>query len=101
MAAISAADQGASVVVAEKANAKRSGSGATGNDHFTCYIPEVHGDDVNVAVKELFNSLLGGYQDVSLACTFFPQSFDRVKDWHQWGIDRVLLLRLAPPPLQV
>jgi len=87
MAAISAADQGASVVVAEKANTKRSGSGATGNDHFTCYIPEVHGDDVNVAIKELFNSLLGGYQDVSLAQTFFLQSFDRVKDWHQWGID--------------
>ena len=87
MAAISAADQGAGVVVAEKANTKRSGSGATGNDHFTCYIPEVHGDDVNVAIKELFNSLLGAYQDVSLARTFFLQSFDRVKDWHQWGID--------------
>ncbi len=87
MAAISAADQGASVVVAEKANTKRSGSGATGNDHFTCYIPEVHGEDVNIAIKELFNSLLGGYQDVSLARTFFLQSFDRVKDWHQWGID--------------
>jgi succinate dehydrogenase/fumarate reductase flavoprotein subunit len=87
MAGISAADQGASVIVAEKANTKRSGSGATGNDHFTCYIPEVHGDDVNLIVKELFNSLLGGYQDVTLARTFFLQSFDRVKDWHQWGID--------------
>jgi succinate dehydrogenase/fumarate reductase flavoprotein subunit len=87
MAAISAASRGASVVVAEKANTKRSGSGATGNDHFTCYIPEVHGDDVQPIVKELFNSLLGAYQDVSLATTFFLQSFDRVKDWHQWGID--------------
>jgi len=87
MAAISVADQGASVVVAEKANTMRSGSGATGNDHFTCYIPEVHGEDVNIAIKELFNSLLGGYQDVSLARVFFLQSFDRVKDWHQWGID--------------
>jgi succinate dehydrogenase/fumarate reductase flavoprotein subunit len=87
MAAISAADGGASVVVAEKANTKRSGSGATGNDHFTCYIPEVHGNDVQIAIKELFNSLLGNFQDVSLAKTFFLQSFDRVKDWHQWGID--------------
>src|SRR3990172_844337 len=87
MAAISAADHGARVVIAEKANTKRSGSGATGNDHFTCYIPEVHGDDVQSIVKELFNSLLGGCQDVSLATVFFQQSFDRVKDWHQWGID--------------
>ena len=39
MAAINAADQGVRVVVAEKANTKRSGSGATGNDHFVCYIP--------------------------------------------------------------
>ena len=44
MAAISAADQGVSVMVAEKANTKRSGSGATGNDHFCCYIPEIHGE---------------------------------------------------------
>ena len=41
MAAINAADQGVRVVVAEKANTKRSGSGATGNDHFVCYIPEI------------------------------------------------------------
>ena len=40
MAAISAAEKGARVVVAEKANTKRSGSGATGNDHFCCYIPK-------------------------------------------------------------
>jgi succinate dehydrogenase/fumarate reductase flavoprotein subunit len=87
MAAISAASRGARVVIAEKANTKRSGSGATGNDHFTCYIPEAHGEDVQPIVKELFNSLLGAYQDVSLATTFFLQSFERVKDWHQWGID--------------
>ena len=87
MAGIGAASQGASVVIAEKANTKRSGSGATGNDHFTCYIPEAHGEDVQPIIKELFNSLLGGYQDVSLATTFFLESFDRVKDWHRWGID--------------
>jgi len=58
MAAISAADQKASVVIAEKANTKRSGSGSTGNDHFTCYIPEVHGKDIQPIVKELMNSLL-------------------------------------------
>lgn len=87
MAAISAADQGASVTVAEKANTKRSGSGATGNDHFTCYIPEVHGKDIQPIVKELMNSLLGNYQDISIATHFLEQSFDRVKDWNRWGIN--------------
>ncbi len=87
MAAINAADQGVSVIIAEKANTKRSGSGATGNDHFTCYIPEVHGNDIQPIVKELMNSLLGNYQDISIATTFLKQSFDRVKDWHRWGID--------------
>ena len=33
-AAIAAAEGGARVTVLEKANTKRSGSGATGNDHF-------------------------------------------------------------------
>ena len=33
-AAIAAAEGGARVMVLEKANTKRSGSGATGNDHF-------------------------------------------------------------------
>ena len=43
MAAIAAADKGASVTLLDKANTKRSGAGATGNDHFLCYIPEKHG----------------------------------------------------------
>ena len=47
MAAIAAADKGAQVVLLDKANTKRSGAGATGNDHFSCYIPEVHGDNVD------------------------------------------------------
>ena len=34
MAAIAAADKGASVILLDKANTKRSGAGATGNDHF-------------------------------------------------------------------
>ncbi len=87
MAAIHAAELGAGVVIAEKANTRRSGSGATGNDHFTCYIPEVHGDDVRVIVKELFNSLLGNFQDYSVATTYLEESFGCVQAWHRWGID--------------
>ena len=86
MAAINAAQQGISVIVAEKANTKRSGSGATGNDHFCCYIPEVHGDDIEPILWEDMHSLHGDFQDVSLARIFLEHSFDRVKDWDKWGI---------------
>src|SRR4030043_1480797 len=87
MAAIHAANQGVSVLVAEKAHTKRSGSGATGNDHFTCYIPEVHGNEVKLIAKEVMNSLLGNYQDTSMVTNFLESSFDRVKDWNRWGIN--------------
>ena len=51
MAAIAAADKGASVTLLDKANTKRSGAGATGNDHFLCYIPEKHGT-INVVYED-------------------------------------------------
>jgi len=86
MAAIRAADLGVSVVVAEKANTKRSGCGATGNDHFMCFIPEVHGNDMKPILQEYRNSQVGGYSDTSMAVRFLEQSFDRVKDWDSWGI---------------
>lgn len=86
MAAISAAEKGIQVIVAEKANTKRSGSGATGNDHFCCYIPEVHGKDIEPILWEDLNSLHGNFQDVLLARTFLEQSYARVKDWESWGI---------------
>jgi succinate dehydrogenase/fumarate reductase flavoprotein subunit len=86
MAAISAAENGAKVMVAEKANTKRSGSGATGNDHFCCYIPEIHGPDIKPIVKEVLESLVGGYHDPSHTVKYLEQSFDRVKNWDDWGI---------------
>jgi len=86
MAAIHAATQGVRVIVAEKANTKRSGSGATGNDHFVCYIPEIHGRDMDPIVKEVRNSMVGGYHDNCMTVKFLEQSFDRVKDWQRWGI---------------
>ncbi len=87
MAAIGAARQGARVVVAEKAHALRSGSGATGNDHFMCYIPEKHGPDIEPILKELLNSQIGGFHDIPLSRKFLQQSFDRARDWLEWGID--------------
>ena len=56
MAAISAAEAGAEkVIVLEKAHVRRSGSGATGNDHFRCWIPEKHGPDYRVIMNEVLN----------------------------------------------
>jgi succinate dehydrogenase/fumarate reductase flavoprotein subunit len=86
MAAISAAEEGVDVLIIEKANTKRSGSGATGNDHFCCYIPEVHGNNMAPILWEDLNSLHGSFQDPSLAELFLRQSFDRVTDWERWGI---------------
>jgi succinate dehydrogenase/fumarate reductase flavoprotein subunit len=86
MAGINAAGEGGSVVVAEKANTKRSGCGATGNDHFMCYVPEVHGGDMKPILEEYKRSQVGGFSDSSLASLFLEQSFERVKDWDRWGI---------------
>jgi len=86
MAAISAADGGAKVVLAEKANSKRSGSGATGNDHFRCYIPEVHGDDIMPIAQQMYESQTGAALDRNLTVLFLKESFSRVKDWESWGI---------------
>ena len=77
MAGIRAAGEGVSVAVVEKANTKRSGSGATGNDHFCCYIPEVHGDDLGPILWEDLHSLHGDFQDPSLARLFLEQTYDR------------------------
>ena len=86
MAAIAAAEEGAKVIVAEKANSRRSGSGATGNDHFLCYIPSVHGDDPVEFIREMEESQIGGSNDMDLVRRYVSESFDRVKDWDNWGV---------------
>jgi succinate dehydrogenase/fumarate reductase flavoprotein subunit len=88
MAAIEASELGAKVIVAEKANTLRSGSGGMGNDHFQCYIPEVHGD-FDLFWKELFFGQLVdllhrmGKEYVRF---WFENSFDIVNLWDKWGI---------------
>ena len=87
MAAIAAADGGASVVLADKGDTRRSGSGATGNDHFTCYIPEYHQCTVEEYLVEHNMSLVGGNADPKIQTIFAERSFEVVQDWHAWGID--------------
>lgn len=86
-AAIAAAEEGASVVVAEKADTRHSGGGATGNDHFFCYIPEYHGDDFDVILQECAETMLGPFQDVDVFTAVLRRSFEVIQKWDSYGID--------------
>lgn len=86
MSAIRAAELGARVVVAEKANTNFSGAGATGNDHFLCYIPEEHGPDVEPIVDEFQLGQQGGLRKRSFIRTWLLKSEEIIKLWDDWGI---------------
>jgi succinate dehydrogenase/fumarate reductase flavoprotein subunit len=86
MAAISASESGARVMVAEKANTLHSGSGGTGNDHFRCYIPDFHGADIEPIVEEVKNSQAGNGRTTSAVRLWMQKSFDIVNLWDSWGI---------------
>ncbi len=83
MAAIRASERGAKVVVADKGNTLRSGAAATGNDHVTCYIPEIHGKLEPIIAAHMQRGI-GRHGD--LWRTQFDQSHDIVKLWESWGI---------------
>ena len=89
MAAIRASELGAKVIVAEKGNTARSGEARAGNDHFWCYIPEVHGTDIESFIQECLLTQLGlfvlGFGPHVLR-TWMEKSFDIVKLWDSWGI---------------
>lgn len=88
MASIRASEFRANVVVAEKANTLRSGSGSMGNDHFQCYIPEVHGD-FDYFWKELFYGQMVSFlqnMDTEFIKYWFQNSHEIVKLWDSWGI---------------
>ena len=87
MAAIRASELGAKVIVADKANTVRSGNGATGNDHFKCYIPEIHGKNIEPFIEELVRAhVSGGIRRKTFIQTWFERSFEIVKLWESWGI---------------
>jgi succinate dehydrogenase/fumarate reductase flavoprotein subunit len=90
MAGIRAAEKGANVIIAEKGHAKYSGRGRGGNDHFWCFIPEIHGSDVDAFMKESLKgpklkTMQSGTKSAVLK-TFLEKSFDIVKLWDAWGI---------------
>ncbi len=86
--AIAAASKGARVVIAEKAHTRRSGCGANGNDHFPCYIPECHGDDFELCLRQVNMTMDGGpWQDPSMLRLWLSRSYEVVKYWESIGID--------------
>ncbi|MFV0527287.1 MAG: FAD-binding protein [Lachnospiraceae bacterium] len=88
MAAIAAGGHSDSVLLADKGDTRRSGSGATGNDHFVCFIPEVHGADaLQEILDEMNDSMIGGNADSELQRMFLSRTFEVVKDWDTWGIN--------------
>lgn len=87
MAAIRARDLGAEVVVAEKGNTLSSGAGGIGNDHFLCYLPEVHGPDVTPVLEELRRGQLGArLKNTDAVLVWLERTGDIVKLWESWGI---------------
>ena len=87
MAAIRAADLGAKVVVVEKGNTLTSGAGGMGNDHFLCYLPEVHGQSMKPLVEELRRGQLGErLKDGEVTRVWLEQTAEIVHLWESWGI---------------
>ena len=62
-AAIAAGEAGVKATLLEKADTRRSGSGCGGNDHFFCYLPEVHGPDIRRILREMMLSMVGDRMD--------------------------------------
>ncbi|MFC1902737.1 FAD-binding protein [Chloroflexota bacterium] len=87
MAGIRASELGAKVVIIDKSeNPIRSGCGGLGNDHFHCYIPEVHGPDIEPYIDEFHHSQVGSLRNRDFIRTWMERSFDMVKLWDSWGI---------------
>ncbi len=87
MAAIRARELGVSVMVAEKADTRRSGCAATGIDHCWTYIPEIHGSQLSLEdlVKD-HTAHAGGFVDQEIATFIASHSFERLLDLERFGI---------------
>jgi len=85
MAAISAADSGARVTLCDKGNAKHSGGIYGGNDHFFCYIPEIHGPKIRE--RYIQGRLNAGLEDEDLVRKRTDLTYAALQKWESWGIN--------------
>ncbi|MDR2088884.1 MAG: FAD-binding protein [Clostridiales Family XIII bacterium] len=90
-AAIRARENGASVVVLEKANAERSGLAGSGIDHIQSYIPEVH-EKINYSVENMANEQveyggnIGGLQRKDLIDYYIRNSAEDIIELEKYGL---------------
>ncbi|MDD4860315.1 MAG: FAD-binding protein [Dehalococcoidales bacterium] len=89
MAAIRARQLGASVIVAEKGYATHSGAGRAGDDHISCFIPEIHGSNLDDYVDEQM-ARPGAYRNAHLSRAvlrnYYERSHEFIDLWDSWGI---------------
>lgn len=86
--AITAAAKGVDVLIAEKADTRRSGFGCGGNDHFMCYIPECHGDNLERVLSEIGEGMEGGpWQDPAMLRKMMLRTQSIVERWESYGIN--------------
>jgi succinate dehydrogenase/fumarate reductase flavoprotein subunit len=89
MAAIRAKELGAKTMVAEKGNAFHSGKGGGGCDHYLCYIPDVHGSDMDAFIEEMLQTQQRhNFEGLGMKRirVHIAHTFDIVKMWEKWGI---------------
>jgi len=87
MAAINGARRGARVVLAEKADTRRSGAAGTGNDHFgRLIIPGVSQWTAEELVRDHIDLSLG-FVDPQLVYIVATEGFDRVHDLEAMGLN--------------
>lgn len=87
MAAIRAREMGAEVVIAEKADTRRSGCASTGVDHCWTYIPEIHGSQLTIEeLVQDHTEHAGGFVDQEIATYIATHSYERLLDLERFGI---------------
>lgn len=91
LAAITAREAGASCIVMEKSNTKRSGNAGSGIDHIFSYIPELH-EQVGYSMEEMkeeqaqFDLAGLGLGFRSLNDFFVEHSYERVLSLEKYGL---------------
>jgi succinate dehydrogenase/fumarate reductase flavoprotein subunit len=92
MAAINAANHGASVAIMEKSHTERSGAAGTGNDHFWFWDPEIHprrGWTIPDMVRDIsfdgeYGKTKGGLMDqelLEIVAAGTKEAVDRLESW--------------------
>ena len=85
MAAIGAADLGADVILCEIGHARRSGGIMAGNDHFWCFVPEIHSPATKEKMIRDQMAIFGGQEaQVRRQVELTPEV---LKMWEAWGVN--------------